>query len=122
MVQTRLLTAVVAVVMLAGGIAHLVVPEIFFTIVPSIFPARLAVVASGVVELAIGLAVLVPRFRARAGIAFSLLCLGYMPLHLWDFIRPDPIFHPWPIAVARVILQIGFIWAGLRLYARDPRA
>lgn len=118
---TRLLTALVAFVMLAGGITHLAAPEIFFPIVPSIFPARLAVLGSGLGELAIGLAVLIPRFRARAGFAFALLCFAYMPLHLWDFIRPDPIFHPWPLAVARVLLQIGFIAAGLQLSRRsDP--
>ena len=112
---TRLITALVAFVMLAGGLTHVAAPEIFFPIVPSIFPARLAVLGSGLGELAIGIAVLVPRFRARAGLAFSLLCFAYMPLHLWDFIRPDPIFHPWPLAVARVLLQVGFIMAGLRL-------
>lgn len=121
MTGTRLLTALVAFVMLAGGITHLAAPEIFFPIVPSIFPARLAVLGSGLGELAIGLAVLIPRFRARAGLAFALLCFAYMPLHLWDFIRPDPIFHPWPLAVARVLLQVGFIAAGLQLSRRsDP--
>ena len=122
MMRTHMLTALIALVMLAGGITHLAVPEFFFPIVPSVFPARLAVLGSGLVELAIGLAVLVPRYRARAGLAFALLCLAYMPLHLWDFLRPDPIFHPWPLAVGRVALQIGFIAAGLRLWQqRDPR-
>ncbi|KQW29054.1 hypothetical protein ASE36_11300 [Rhizobium sp. Root274] len=115
MTETRLLTALVAIVMLAGGVTHLVAPEIFFPIVPSIFPARLAVLGSGLGELTIGVAVLFPRFRARAGLAFALLCFAYVPLHLWDFLRPDPIFHPWPLAVGRVLLQIGFIVAGLRL-------
>jgi uncharacterized membrane protein len=120
-IQT-LLTATVALVMLAGGIAHLTMPEFFFPIVPSIFPARLAVLGSGIGELGIGLAVLVPRFRARAGLAFALLCLAYLPLHLWDFLRPDPIFHPWPLAVGRVLLQISFIAAGLRLSRQDATA
>jgi uncharacterized membrane protein len=113
--ETRLLTALIAIVMLAGGITHLVAPQIFYPIVPSIFPARLAVLGSGLGELAIGVAVLVPRLRARAGLAFALLCIAYLPLHLWDFLRPDPIFHPWPLAVGRVLLQVGFIVAGLRL-------
>lgn len=113
---TRLLTALIAVVMLAGGITHLAAPEVFFPIVPSIFPARLAVLGSGIVELAIGLAVLVPRSRPHACLAFAMLCVAYLPLHLWDFVRPDPIFRPWPLAVLRVGLQLGFIAAGLRLW------
>ena len=67
------------------------------------------------------IAVLVPRWRAWAGLAFAALCLGYLPLHLWDFFRPDPIFKPPLVAGARVIVQFLFIAIGLSLWkSRQP--
>lgn len=72
-------------------------------------------------QLGIGLAALWPRSRAYAGLAFAALCLCYLPLHLWDFWRPDPVFAPPVAASIRVVFQLFFIAAGWSLWrARDP--
>jgi uncharacterized membrane protein len=107
---------IVAVMMLVGGTAHLLKPEIFYPLIPAPFPPWLSVIASGVVELVIGIAVLFPRCRALAGLGFAALCLAYLPLHLWDFFRPDPIFKPPLVAGGRVIVQLLFIAIGLSLW------
>lgn len=107
---------VVAAMMLVGGTAHLIKPEMFYTLIPTPFPPWLSVVLSGVIELVIGIAVLIPRSRAWAGLAFAVLCLAYLPLHLWDFFRPDPVFKPPLVAGTRVIVQLLFIAIGLSLW------
>lgn len=107
---------IVAVMMLVGGTAHLLKPDIFYPLIPTPFPPWLSVVLSGVIELAIGIAVLTPRWRHWAGLAFAALCLAYLPLHLWDFFRPDPIFKPPLVAGGRVIVQLLFIAIGLSLW------
>lgn len=59
------------------------------------------------------LGVLIPRTRAAAGLAFALLCAAYLPLHVWDFFRPDPVFPvPWGTG-ARIMVQLGLIWLGV---------
>lgn len=112
------LTALVALVMILGGVAHLASPEAFAPLVPPWLPAYPVLVAAAVVQIVIGAAVLWPGTRALAGLAFAALCLGYLPLHLWDYIRTDPVFAPPVAATIRVVVQLLFIWAGVTLWRR----
>jgi uncharacterized membrane protein len=120
-VVDRTLAAIVAIVMIGGGAAHLATPQVFVPLVPGFLPAGPVILISGLVEIAIGLAVLWPGTRGRAGLAFTVLCAGYLPLHLWDFVRPDPVFAPPLVAALRVALQGLFIWAGLTLWRHRRR-
>lgn len=111
-----ILALLVAFVMILGGSGHLVFSRQYEVIVPDMLPERFVVLSTGILQIAIGLAALLPKLRRQAGLAFALLCIAYMPLHLWDFFRPDPIFPPVLAASARVIVQGLFIWAGLTLW------
>lgn len=99
-----------------GAYGHFVNPEFYYPIVPDFMPKKLVVYASGVPELFIGLMVLWPRTRALAGLGFALLCLCFLPLHIWDLFRDNPAITPLSAAIIRVILQLVFIWIGLRLW------
>jgi uncharacterized membrane protein len=112
---------IIAAWMLAGGVLHMVAPEPFFRVVPDALPELFVVYASGLVEIAIGIGVLVPRTRALAGLAFALLCAAYLPLHVWDFFRPDPIFAPPYMASIRILVQGVLIALGLWLWMRRTR-
>ncbi len=112
------LTGIVAFVMIGGGLAHLAAPAGFAPLVPPFLPAIPVLVAAGLVQIAIGGAALWPKTRAWGGLAFALLCAAYLPLHLWDFFRPDPVFAPPVAATLRVLVQGLFIWAGLTLWKR----
>ncbi|MBI1186060.1 MAG: hypothetical protein GC206_01735 [Alphaproteobacteria bacterium] len=112
---------IIAAWMLTGGVLHLVVPEFFFRLVPEPLQKLAVVYLSGVAELAIGAGVLLPRMRAFAGLSFALLCAAYLPLHLWDFFRPDPIFAPPYAAGARCLIQLILIALGLSLWRRRKR-
>ena len=102
--------------MLTGGALHLFAPEAFFRIVPDGLPKRVIVYGSGLVELAIGAGVVIARTRRSAGLGFALLCVAFLPLHLWDFFRPDPIFPPPYWLAVRILVQLGLIWLGLLLW------
>ena len=111
----------IAVWMIGGGVLHLFAPATFFRIVPEPLPPYAVVYVSGVAELLIGIAVLFPRTRALAGLAFALLCIGYLPLHLWDFFRDDPIF-PVPYGASiRIAVQLALIGLGFRLWTERTR-
>lgn len=115
---TWALVAIAAFVMIGGGVAHLAAPQQFAPLVPPFLPAVPVVLLAGVVQIAIGVAVLWPRMRALGGLAFAVLCAAYLPLHLWDFFRPDPVFAPPLAATIRVVVQGLFICAGLLLWRR----
>ncbi|MCU0649258.1 MAG: hypothetical protein MUF00_14770 [Gemmatimonadaceae bacterium] len=110
--------AVIAITMLLGGVSHLVAPEQFMALVPRPLPPHAVLYITGVVQLAIGGSVLWSRTRRAAGFAFAVLCLGYLPLHLWDFVRPDPVFTPPVAASIRVAVQLVFIATGFTLWRR----
>ncbi|MEQ9316599.1 MAG: hypothetical protein RLN72_12165 [Henriciella sp.] len=111
----------IAAWMLFGGAAHMIVPQAFYPIVPDWMPELWVVWISGLVELAIGIGVLIPRTRGVSGLVFAGLCLCFLPLHVWDFFRPDPVFPvPWG-AGARIIVQLGLIALGLWLWRRESQ-
>jgi uncharacterized membrane protein len=110
--------ALIAFWMLAGGVLHLVTPETFYPIVPDWLPEGPVVVLSGLVELLIGLCILVPRARAAAALGFAVLCAVFLPLHGWDFFRPDPVFAVPVLASGRIGVQLLLIALGLWLWRR----
>jgi uncharacterized membrane protein len=115
---TRALVGLGAFVMIGGGVAHFAAPDQFAALVPPFLPAVPVVLVAGVVQVAIGLAMIWPGTRALGGLAFAALCAAYLPLHLWDYVRPDPVFAPPVAATIRVLVQGLFIGAGVLLWRR----
>lgn len=115
------LVGLVAFVMIGGGAAHLAAPQAFAPLVPPVLPATPVILGAGIVQFLIGLVSLWPRTRAWGGLAFALLCAAYLPLHLWDYVRPDPVFAPPVATTVRVVVQGLFIWAGIVLWRRGRR-
>jgi uncharacterized membrane protein len=114
-----LFIGIVALVMIAGGLGHLLQPTYFAAFVPSGWPVQAILVSTGVLQIGIGLAVLWPRYRGMAALAFALLCLAYVPLHVWDFFRVQPVFAPVSAAWIRLAVQVGFIAVGLALWRQQ---
>lgn len=104
--------------MLAGGLTHLLHPDAFNAMIPDIFPERLINYAVGVIEISIAALLIIPRFRHYGGLFFAVLCVAFMPFHLWDLWRPDPVIKPMAAAIFRIILQLAFIFAGYRIFKR----
>lgn len=109
---------VIAAWMLVGGVLHMIAPTPFFRVVPDWMPELAVVYLSGLAEIAIGLGVLIPRSRALAGLVFAVMCLVYLPLHAWDFFRPDPVFSAPYMASVRIAVQLVLIALGLWLWRR----
>lgn len=98
--------------MLAGAIGHFFKPEAFYAIVPDFLPKKPVVILSGIPELLIGIGVLIPRTRALAGLGFTVLCMAFLPLHLWDLVRDNPAITPHSAAIIRVFVQFLLMWIG----------
>lgn len=114
----RALAGLIAFVMIGGGAAHLASPEGFAPLVPAFLPATPIIYATGIAQIGIGAMALWPRTRALGGLVFAALCAAYLPLHLWDYVRPDPVFAPPVAATIRMVVQGLFIWAGVSLWRR----
>lgn len=80
----RVLRYVLSAVMVGVGLLHFVADDIFVQIVPPAFPAPYALVwISGVIEVALGIALLFPRTRRAAGFALVALYVAVFPANIY---------------------------------------
>jgi uncharacterized membrane protein len=69
---------------IVAGVLHFVVPELYVQIVPPVFPAALALVyLSGIVEIAVGIGLLIPRTRRHAAWATIALLIAIFPANVY---------------------------------------
>ena len=72
-----------ALVFVAAGSLHFVVPAYYRAIVPSYLPAPATLVAvSGVAEIVGGAGLLVPRLRQGAGVGLIILLIALLPANV----------------------------------------
>ena len=102
--------------MLAGAAAHVAVPELYLPMIPEFIPPGLANGAAALLELVVGLALLVPKYRSWGGLAFMVLMIVFLPLHVWDLLREDPVVGSQAAAAVRLVMQGILIYAGWWIY------
>ncbi len=105
-------TVVFGVFMLLGGVGHFVQPSFYLGFFPEGVPAELLIALSGVVEVAIGLATLVPKTRLLGARAILVAMLVFLPLHVVDVFRDHPAIGSHTAALIRLPIQFVLIaWA-----------
>ena len=94
-----------------AGVLHFVTPGFFDRIVPPFLPEpRLWTYASGVAELAVAVAVLVPRTRERGALAAAVLFVAVFPANVQHALQADGTEQT--IALLRLPLQVPLVlWA-----------
>ncbi|NND09560.1 MAG: hypothetical protein HKN87_24580 [Saprospiraceae bacterium] len=111
-----LVSYLMAALLIAGAVAHVVRPEFYVAMIPSFIPPSLANLLAALAELVVGVAILVPRFRFWGGLGFALLMIAFLPLHIWDLVRADPVMGSASAAFVRLLLQLILIYAGWWIY------
>lgn len=76
------------------------------------------IVAAGIVQIGIAVLAVAPPTRTYGGLLFAAICTAYMPLHIWDLFRDDPMIAPLSVAAVRIIVQMFFIWVDFRLWKK----
>lgn len=101
-----------AIIMLVGAVAHVANPGFYDGFIPEPIPKAFANWAATFVEGAIGVALLIPRTRALAGLAFAALMVAFMPLHIWDAFKDVPAIGSHVAAIIRLFVQVLLIVGG----------
>ena len=95
----------IALLFVTAGVFHFVKPHAFARVVPPFLPApMLLVYVSGVAEILLGLAVLVPALRTWAGLGLIALLIAVFPANIYMAVSPE-----------RAGLGIAPLWLWLRL-------
>jgi len=98
-----------------GGIAHFTQTEFFVSILWPSFPMKEAVVLiSGVIEIAMALAIWVPNWRPLMGWIITAFTLAVTPVNVYHWLNPEhmPDAEPWMLTLRLVIqvILIAIIW------------
>jgi len=117
--STDRLARILSLILLVPGVLHFLTPKPFNSIVPEELPGepRHYTYASGVAEVGLGAALLVPSLRRRAAGLAALLFAAVFPanvnmVRLWQ--DKGPVLKT--IALARLPLQIPLIALALRVW------
>ncbi|NKY33967.1 hypothetical protein HGA13_12900 [Nocardia speluncae] len=116
-----------AAILLGAGAMHFVTPEPFDSIVPKQLPgkARSYTYWSGVAEIGVGTALLVPRTRRLGGRLAALLFIAVFPANIQftaDSVgNPKAPFALKAISLLRLPLQVPLITQALAVGRRTPR-
>jgi uncharacterized membrane protein len=102
---------------LAAGTVHLIAPEQFLPIVPDFVPMpREVVLATGLCEIAGGLALLTTRLRSLAGVLLALYAAFVFPAnikHAFEGIHLPPVPDSWWYHGPRLLMQPVLVWWAL---------
>ena len=80
--------AVLALVFIAGGTLHFVIPHPYMGVMPPWLPWPFALVlVSGAAEIAGGVGLLVPRLRRAAGIGLIVLLIAVLPANVQMYLN-----------------------------------
>ncbi len=108
----KVLPLLLAALLLFSAAGHLFSPSFYEAMIPPFIPAMLANVLAAVVEAAIGVALIWPKYRKWGGLGFALLMVAFLPIHIWDLVREEPAVGSTLAAAIRLVVQFLLIYAG----------
>ncbi|MCH2235969.1 MAG: hypothetical protein MK078_17140 [Crocinitomicaceae bacterium] len=118
----KTLPYIFAIILIFGAFAHIIVPEFYSPMIPAFIPESFANIASFITELSVGILLFIPKYRHWGGLGFTILMIGFMPIHIWDFLKNEPAIGSKGIAAFRIIMQLAMIYAGwwiFRTYKKE---
>ncbi|BDD02561.1 hypothetical protein [Aureibacter tunicatorum] len=109
---------ILSFIMLTSAVAHIVAPEFYKAMIPSFIPFLVANILAALAEGAIGILLLIPKYRHIGGLGFMLLMMAFLPVHMWDLVRENPAIGPPPAPAIRLAFQFALIYVGWRIFKK----
>lgn len=114
----NILSIIFGILMIIAGGLHVLNPGFYEPLIPPFISPTLANMAATIVEIAVGVLLIIPKTRRWGGLAFMLLMVAFLPLHVWDLVRNESITGSKAGAAIRLLIQFGLIalgwWLGKR--------
>lgn len=109
----KIAQVVLSLFLIYAGVQHFLKPTFYEPFVPAFLPAKtLVVYVSGVVEVALGVLMFLPKYTKKAATGVIVLMLIFLPVHIWDVVSDAPAIGSHEAALIRLPFQFVFIaWA-----------
>ncbi|MFK7814453.1 MAG: MauE/DoxX family redox-associated membrane protein [Maribacter sp.] len=109
----KVLQVILSLFLIYAGVKHFLTPAFYEPFVPAFLPAKTMIVyASGVVEIALGVLMFIPKYTKKAAMGVIILMLVFLPIHIWDVFSDTPAIGSHTAALIRVPFQFLFMaWA-----------
>jgi uncharacterized membrane protein len=107
-----LMRTLLGLMFLGGGIVHMVNPAVYLPMMPDYLPYHLELVyLSGVIEIVIGAAFFIERYRRLAAWGMIALMIAVFPAHVHMFVHAERFTDvPYAAIVLRMPMQAVLIW------------
>lgn len=112
----KILAYFFAAIMLLSGVMHIVNPDVYLPMIPNFINPKLANGLAFITEIAVGIMLLMPKYRHYGGLGFALLMIAFLPIHIWDLMKDNPMMGSKMAATVRLIVQFVLIYLGYRIY------
>ncbi len=107
-----ILTFLFGAFMIFGGVNHFIKPEMYAPFIPDFLPNVAVNYLTGILEIAVGIGVFIPKFRSMATLGILIMMLAFLPLHIFDVFKENPAIGSHQVALIRLPVQFIFIlWA-----------
>lgn len=103
---------ILAIVLILSGVAHLFYAEFYAAMIPEFIPKALANIPVGIIEFAIGVGFLLKKYQQKAAMAFTILMIAFLPIHIWDATKEVPAIGTPIVAYIRIAFQFFLIYTG----------
>ncbi len=114
-----ILSFLFAAILLLSAVMHVFQPETYAPLIPPFIPASLANILATITEAAVGIALIIPKYRKWGGLGFTILMIAFLPLHVWDVFRETPAMGSQTTAIIRVVIQFVLIFLGGLIWKRS---
>jgi uncharacterized membrane protein len=122
-IPTLVLVLPIAGLLLVLGVLHLIAPERFELMMPEWAPWKYFwVIVSGIAEILLGIGLFLPRWRVLAAWLTIAMLLVYVPVHVWDLLRDQPVIGSKTVAIVRLpvqVLLIAWVYALVRRFRSE---
>lgn len=105
-----------AIILISGAINHIFSPELYAPFVPNWVSLQFANLFATITEALVGILLCIKSTRRIGFLAFAVLMIGFLPLHIWDVFKEEPaLFNPF-ISFLRLLLQVYLIYIGWKMW------
>jgi uncharacterized membrane protein len=105
-------TFLFGIFMIANGMYHFSKPDTYFPFIPNVLPKEAINYLVAVLEILVGISVFIPQTRHFGTLIILIMMIAFLPIHIIDAFRQNPLIGTKQVAFERLGLQIVFLlWA-----------